>query len=257
MSGEKTQKPTAKKLSDARNKGSVAKSADLTSSAVTISILAVMAWYGPSTTGYLMRLMKVTFEHPPHINSTEALTEVMSSMVAHLGTVAAPFLLVPLITGIAVNLFQVKPLLTFEPIKPSFQKVNPLEGLKRLFSRRSLVQLVKSNLKMLMVTGIVYSIAASQLNQILDIGQMGVASGLGMVFGIILSMGFYTTLLLLVLGAVDYFYQKYELTKSLMMSRQDIRDEMRNSEGNTEMKAKIKHKGRSFAHAQYRHSLVR
>lgn len=247
MSGDKTQKPTAKKLADARNKGSIAKSADLTSSAVTLSILAVMGCYGSVTTGYLMRLMKGTFAHPPQIHTIEALSSLLSTMIMQLGVIVAPFLLVPLVAGIAVNLAQVKPLLTLEPLKPSFQKVNPLDGFKRLVSRRSLVQLIKNVLKMFLVTGIVFSIGSSQLNQILGIGSMGVASGLGRVFDIIISMGFNTTLFLLVLGGIDWFYQKYELTKSLMMTRQEIKDEMRNAEGNAEMKAKIKNKGRSFA----------
>jgi flagellar biosynthesis protein FlhB len=247
---QKSEKPTAKKLADARRQGTVAKSVDLTGAAVTMSILGVMSWYGPQTVNQLGRFMKSTLAHPVLIGTPEAFVSVLVNTIVQLVVIAAPFVLAPCLVGIAINLFQVKPLLTLTPIKPAFNKLNPLEGAKRLVSRRALIQFAKSLLKMLVVAGIAFSVFNGQLSILMGVGKMGLFNGLGTIFNAIISLAFNVTLLLLVLGAIDWFYQKYELTQSLMMTKQEVKDEIRNMEGNPEVKNKIRSQGRSMANKQ-------
>lgn len=246
MSSDKTEKPTPKKLANARKEGMVAKSTDMTGAVVSISMLCLLAWYGNTSTQYLMRLMRNFFTHPDVLTSS-TLAATFQNVIWHLCIVIFPFLITPMIAGMAMNLFQVKPMITFDAIKPKFSKLNPLQGIKRMVSQRSLIELVKGFVKLGLVGGVAYWNVSGQIAHLMNSSQMGFAQAWMIIYQIVISCIFAICITMLCIGAADWFYQKWQFMKQMRMTKQEVKDEMRNMEGNPEVKQKIKAKGRQIA----------
>ncbi|MCA9788411.1 MAG: flagellar biosynthesis protein FlhB [Cyanobacteria bacterium HKST-UBA06] len=249
--GQKTEKPTPRRIADARKKGQVAKSQDLTAAMVIGGIMLVLSLYGPTMLAYLIRLFRQFFVHQMAVSgkapmSLDAFLHLFSSGVMHMTLLMAPFLVGAMIVGASINLFQVKPLVAFEAIHPKFNKLNPVEGFKRMFSQRALVELVKGILKIALVSAVCFFVVQAQLGFLLSTGQMTLIHASSGLFQTILNMTLGVGLALFVLGAADWRYQIFQLMKQLRMSRQEIKDEMRNSEGSPEMKRKMKSVGQSL-----------
>ena len=247
MSGDnKTEKPTPRKLSNARKEGMVAKSSDMTSAIVSIAMLCLLAWYGNTASQYLMRLMRNYFSHPDNL-TTSTLPVTFQNVITHMCIVILPFLLTPMIAGIAMNLFQVKPMITFDAIKPKFKKINPLQGIKRLVSQRSLIELAKGLIKLVFVGTVAYWNVSGRISQLMNASQMSFLQAWELVYQIVLSCIFAICIAMLCIGAADWFYQKWQFMKQMRMTKQEVKDEMRNMEGNPEVKQKIKANGRQIA----------
>jgi flagellar biosynthetic protein FlhB len=249
--GEKTEKPTPRRIADARKKGQVAKSQDLNSAMVIGGILIVLSLYGPTMMAYILRLFRQFFVHQAVMTGKAPMTldgflHLYHNGVLHMCLLMAPFLFGAMIVGASINLFQVKPMVAFEAIKPKLSKLNPIEGFKRMFSQRSIVELGKGILKIAAVAVICLFVVKGQLGFMLGSGQMTLIHASTGLFNTILSMTLGVAIFLFVLGAADWRYQIYQLMKQLRMSRQEIKDEMRNSEGSPEMKRKMKSVGQGF-----------
>lgn len=250
--GEKTEKPTARRIDDARKKGQVAKSADLTAALVIGAILMILTWYGPSALGHIVRIIRHFMVHQLADMAGSALTmegflKLFNAATLHMMMLMAPFLLGAMVMGVLVNLFQVKPLFATEAIKPNLKKLNPIEGFKRLFSQRAFIELGKGLLKIAVVSAVCFGIIQSQYDQLLGTSQMAILKASHLLFQLILSLTFGVVIALLAIGVVDWKVQIYQLMKQLRMTKQEIKDEMRNTEGNPEVKRKIKSQGQAMA----------
>ncbi len=140
------------------------------------------------------------------------------------------------------NYIQIGFLFTGQPLAPKFSKLNPIEGAKRLFSLKSVVEFLKSLLKILIIGGVVYLTLWGERTNITTISKMPLADVLSYTGGLTLELGLKIGMILLVLAILDYFYQRYEFEKSLRMSKQDIKDEHKKSEGDPLIKRKIREK---------------
>ena len=170
-------------------------------------------------------------------------TEAGAGVVfAVLGVFAVAFLI-----GILANVAQFGFLFTFQSIKPSFGKLNPINGFKTLFSKRSLVQLGKQLLKLTAVGIILYTELSNNLYVFAKVGDMDPGQVVDLMMNLIFNISWKFGLLLILIGVLDYAYERWQLQQNLKMTKQEVKDEYRQSEGNPEAKAALKRRQRETA----------
>jgi flagellar biosynthetic protein FlhB len=249
MSGgsDKTEKPTGKRVARAREQGQVAKSADLNSAVVLGAAALVMSYAGASMVstliGITQHLLGTPYVKPFTLAGAGFL---VSDTLRTILLLMLPFLLATLTAGVLINLIQVKPLFTLQPLMPKLSKLNPLSGFQRFWSLRSIVELVKSLAKMLIIGGAGWSVIQGNLVNLLTTSTMDLSDALHIVGQTAMGISVWAFILMLVIGILDFFYQRYALEKSLRMTKQEVRDEHKESEGNPEVKGKIKAVGREM-----------
>lgn len=234
-SGDKTEKPTPKKLQDARKKGDIAKSKDITSTAGLLVILMLAVVALPIVGEQIASLVRTSFEvmHEPFAQAAPRLgRQAGMTLIMVVGLVAVPVALV----GSLVEFIQAGPVMTTEKLKPKAENLNPASGLKRMFSMNNLVELLKSILK----TAVVGTIAWLMLRRVApDLPLLANArpESVGAAF-------WHATWLLLawaggsfvLVSALDLAWQRYSFMKKMRMSMRDIRQEMKDAEGDPHMK---------------------
>ncbi|SFB57299.1 flagellar biosynthetic protein FlhB [Cohnella sp. OV330] len=248
FAGEKTEKGTAKKHSDARQKGQVAKSAEIASSFILVATVSVLMAIGPFFRERVLALFGDIFRRQMTMEVTDAnVMGLFANYVLQLLLILAPILIVTIIVALGANYVQVGWLFTTQPLQPKFSKLNPLSGLKNLFGMRSIVEFLKSSLKLIAVGIIVYLTIWAEHDKIMSLAYVPVEDIFSYVASLTVRLGLLVGVTLFILAIADYFYQKYEYEKSLRMSKQDIKDEHKNSEGDPLIKGKIKEKQRRLA----------
>lgn len=245
---EKTEKPTPKKLGEARKKGQVAKSPEVSSAFILLGSLGVLLFAGPWMFGALNEFMQGIFANlgTLHIEGGSArafLLEVFEQVLI----ILMPLMVVLMIVGLGANLMQVGFLFTLEPFTPKLSKFNPIKGAKKFVSLRALVDLLKSVLKILFIGGVAYLVLMGEIDIIPSLIEMSVGQILSFICIASLKIFFYASLAMLVLAVIDFIYQKWQHTKDLMMSKQEVKDEMKQSEGDPQVKSKIRQAQREMA----------
>jgi len=246
---EKTEKATPKRRQEARKKGHVFWSRELVSSMVLFStFLAIrFSW------NYIFMYFRDIFTYIIREYSYKDLNDLHNLYNLSLNSIELFFILVlPIISitfivGIIMNLLQVGFVFSSKPLEFNLNKLNPVEGFKRIFSKRSMVELLKSLIKIMVVLYILYSILSSELKnipQLLDMDIKALSSYIGL---FITGIGIKVSLIFIGLGILDYIYQWWDFEKSIKMSRQEIKDELKETEGNPQIKAKIKEKQRRLS----------
>ncbi len=248
FAGEKTEKATPKKRQDARKKGQVAKSQDVNTAIGLFSVFLFLLFAGP----YLKKGIFSIFEHSFQTYMLMELTEsniqiVFLEMVKEMALLVGPIMLVALIAGVAANYFQVGFLFSPESIQMKLEKIDPIKGFKRIFSLRSVVEFLKSILKLSIVGVITFLILWNRMDEILILSQKTIGTALSVLANLTVQMGLFAAGALLFLSLLDYLYQKYDFEKNIRMSKQDLKDEFKNSEGDPLIKSKIKQKQREMA----------
>lgn len=237
----KTEKPTPKKLSEARKKGQVPKSQDLSSAisfgffALTLSALATYVLQR----SYAFMIESLRFGSDPNRVLHELPAIGMRAVIWFL-VLAAPFLGIAFFTGVVGNMVQVGFLFTKDSLKPSFSKMNPISGFKNIFGKKALFGLVKNLMKLFIVVGFtVYKLYQSAV-VILNAGRVGTLAIFPLMIELVSQLAFQLAAFLAILGVVDYFYQRYDHKKNLMMSMQEIKDEYKEMEGDPQVKSQRK-----------------
>jgi flagellar biosynthetic protein FlhB len=235
--GDKTEAPTAKRREQAREEGSVARSADLTAAALLIGGLVLLKWYG----GGLMSAMSAVVRHMLGESSLASLDsssagESIPAMLAIVGRAMLPLFLGIVIIAIAANVAQVGFHLSTAKLRPNLGALNPLRGLGRLFKGNSLVHLLLGILKLALVTLAAYSAVHGRIAQIIAIQNLWQTEMLQLGGEVLFSIGIRVGLVLLILAVLDYAWQRWELEKSLKMTKQEVKDELRNMEGDPKLK---------------------
>lgn len=245
---EKTEQATPKRRQDAREKGQVAKSRELASVAVLGACLIYFYFGASAMANRMMDLMKLYFRQSGQLSiSIDSLRFFLFDLAFQISTLLIPFLLVAFIAGFVVNILQVGFLFSSEAITPKFSKIDPIKGLQRLISLRSLVEFFKAILKIAIVGIVAYLTIKDESRMIvplIDLNTTDIISYIGKVSFKIL----YTTCLILVILAIlDYAYQKWEHERSLKMSKQEIKEENKQTEGDPLIKGRIKRLQREIA----------
>lgn len=246
---EQTEKATPKRREEARGRGQVAKSPDLAGAAVFLAGVFALHAFIPVTFASIGHTMQAILwsihEHQDFTASSVWMLYARAFGSASLllgGLFGAA-----VVAGIGVNLLQTGGIFSLQPITPSFKKINPAAGLQRLFSKQMPVNLGKQLLKLGAVAIIIYTSIAGNMNLLFMVGQMSSQMLVQFVGGLIYAIAWKFGFLLVIVGLMDFAYERWQFEESLKMTKQEVRDEYRQSEGNPEAKAALKRRQREFA----------
>lgn len=245
---DKTEEPTSKKREDARKKGQVAQSREIPAVMILAGSLAVLFFGGSWMLTRLAAIMRSAHMKASNLSfSPESVTSLMWELFLSTVVIIIPLMLVVMICGVIGNVSQFGFLLTGEKITPKFSKLNPISGIKKLFSIRSLFELLKSVLKLLIVGFISYLVVKRNLSSIPGLMHLSVGGIFAFIGQVSFKMFLYTILVLILLAAIDYFFVRWQHEKELKMSKQEVKDEYKQREGDPTVKARIKSMQREMA----------
>ncbi|MBM7571836.1 flagellar biosynthesis protein FlhB [Aquibacillus albus] len=248
FAGEKTEKATPKKRQDSRKKGQVAKSQDVNTALLLFFIFIFLVVFGGYIKSSMTQLYMKSFTEYIQWEITEnTVHQVFVEASIEMSKAIVPIMGVAIIAGLASNFMQIGFLVSSEPLKVDLKKINPIQGAKRIFSARALVELVKSLLKIVVVGTITFSIIWIRKDDMIMLADKNVDGSLAFFGNTTIVMGLTAAIALLLLSVIDYSYQKYDFEKSIRMSKNDIKDEYKNIEGDPQIKSKIKEKQRQMA----------
>lgn len=239
MSGEKTEQPSAKKLRDARKKGQVASSKDVVSAALVILMFALLWGAGGFYTDRLQELILLpTAFIGADLPFYRALEDMFAGLIWLGVQMIAPVLLLTVVVGILAHLGQFGFLLAFESLKPDLNKLNPGKGIKKIFSLKNLVELIKSLLKIALLGMLFYQVIRLNLADLLKLP----ACGLGCVprlLGLLLrDVILYASFGFIIIAAGDLVFQRFQFTKEMRMSKQEVKQEYKEMEGDPRIKGR-------------------
>ncbi len=243
-SGEKTEAPTSKRRSDARNEGNVAKSAEINTVFVLLSAVLFLRFYIPHIRYLLTSMMKNFFAlitpELAHGDLPELVHQLFKNGVFTLFKAAMPLGAVIMFFGVSANLLQVGFLFTTKPLMPKLSKINPISGSKKFFSLRSIVDTLKNILKLIVVSSVAYSTIKGEFGNCMRMVNETTFAIAVFIMKLAFKVSLRIILTLLVIAVVDYIYQRYENEKKLKMSKQDIKEEHKSQDGDPKVKGRIR-----------------
>ncbi|MCM3742848.1 flagellar biosynthesis protein FlhB [Sporosarcina luteola] len=249
FAGEKTEKATPKKRLDSRKKGQVLKSQDVTTAIVLLFVFLFLFF----AAGFMRDRFFVFFTHSFTESVAIKALDIDQTMILYINMIVQmayillPIMAVAVIAGIVGNLMQFGLLFTGEPLKFDLKKIDPIKGLKRIFSIRAIVELLKSLLKISFIGSVTTFILMTNIEKVLGLAFKTPHDTLVTVGQLVALMGIVASFVLLFISVLDYFYQKFDYEKNLRMSKQDIKDEYKNTEGDPIIKSRIKQRQREMA----------
>ncbi len=245
---EKTEEPTSRKLEKAREEGQVARSVELPAAAVTIAALGMLYLTG----GTLIHKMAEAFVsgfnfdrklvHSPNLLPAIFGHEVLESFI-----LVAPLLLLTITVAIAASGATGGYLFSTKAVAPKASKLNPLNGLKRMFGTKALVELVKALLKFGLVAGVVTWVLYDNVSTLNNIVKMAFEPAMTLAGQLLTKSALIMACALILIAAIDVPFQRWDFMKSMRMSIQDIKDEMKDMEGRPEVKAQIRRRQREMS----------
>ncbi|WP_368654830.1 flagellar biosynthesis protein FlhB [Ornithinibacillus sp. 4-3] len=248
FAGEKTEKATPKKRKDERRKGKVAKSADVNTAILLLFSFIMLAVFGSFMKEEMTSVYHKSFTEYIHWDVTEqTIQTIIFEGVTELAKIVAPIMVIAIIAALAANLMQIGFLFTTEPLKFDLKKIDPIQGAKRIFSVRALVELLKSLLKIVFIGAVTFFVIWLFKDEIMMLPFKHLDGGLAFFGKVTITMGIAATVILLFLAVFDYAYQRFDYEKNMRMSKQDIKDEHKNIEGDPLIKSKIRERQRQMA----------
>lgn len=245
--GEKTEEPTQKKIDDSRKEGQVAKSKEVASTLTLIALFVMLKIWISTLGNQLLGLFPGYYERMAEYVTLEGgriSTRTFSSMVAYslqrVAVMILPFLLVGFAVCFVADLVQVKWKPTTKPLQPKFSKLNPLSGVKKLFSLQSLAELLKSIVKIAIIMIVIYNEFRDKWQTILLVYNMPLMQAVLMAGDMLINIGLKISLIFVVVAAADYIFQRWKHHEDLKMTKQEIKDEFKNTEGDPQIKGKIR-----------------
>lgn len=247
---DKTEKATPKKKSDARKKGQVLQSREMSAAMILIIMIVTLKAFGSSIYGEITQYMKKVFMQYLTMTDTldfNVLANIFVDVMLVLAKTVLPLLLIAVLAALIVGYAQVGVLFTLETLKIQGNRINPLSGFKRIFSMRSVVEMVKSIIKIVIVGWTAYSYLKSKADEVITLMNADLFNVLSFIGDAAFAVALRICVAMVILGLLDYLYQKYDYEKNLKMTKQEIKDEYKQSEGNPEIKSRIKQKQRQMS----------
>ncbi|MGM0378537.1 MAG: flagellar biosynthesis protein FlhB [Bacillota bacterium] len=247
---EKTEEPTEKKKKEAREKGQVPESKDLASSFVLLFVFISIDFFSGYIAENFYAIIYYVFDQLDNAANLYKLGNLIPFFlkVVYMGAkILIPILLTALFTGALFAYIQVGALFTVDPLKPKLSKINPIEGFKNLFSVKSLVELGKSIIKSTILIGYTVYYLQKRLYLIVNALELSVIALIGTIWDLIYSIVIRISIMLIVTGVLDYIYKRWQHNKDLKMTKKEVEDEHKESEGDPQLKSKIRQKQREMS----------
>lgn len=236
---EKTEQPTAKKLREAREKGEVAKSKDFTQTALIVAFFAYTVANGKNITEQIGRMIVMPMD-VMHEDFSQTLGLVMDQMVRDGVALLIPFLMIGLGVGIFAEVIQTGFLLSFKAMMPSAKKLDIVANAANMFSKKNLVEFLKSSVKIAVLSVVVYKLILGSLPALMYVPAYDIANFGSIVGQLLKTMIIYTGLAYTVLSLADLAWQRFQYTKQLMMSKDEVKQEYKGMEGDPQIKSQRK-----------------
>lgn len=247
-SDDKTEEPTGHKLSEAKKKGQVAKSKEVSSAvtllASTILLITLGKYAANSFSSNIVEFLGSNLNMELNTNSLQG---IFLTILWRVAIVLLPVAIPIMILGIGASIMQTGYINSTETLKPDLSKLNPISGFKKMFSMRSIVDLVK-NIAVIIIVGYVgYAFLRDNFKQLLVISNLRFPVMLTTALDLATSIFFRITLIIVAIALIDFIYQKYQFKKDMRMTKQEIKEEYKQMEGDPQVKGKIKQKQREMA----------
>jgi len=246
-SGEKTEEPTPHKLREARKKGQIAKSADLTAAIMFIASFYLLKAFALPMWTHLDQLLRTTFSYISTPMTYATFGFLMMQGLTTFFYAMLPIFLFMFGLAALVEAIQTGFLISIESLSPKLDKLNPINGLKELFSMKQLVELIKSTIKLLIVIWIVYGIVRDNLSFIVISQQTSLLKITAFTAELVMSAVTQVGIFYIMIAVFDFFYQRYEYNKSMKMSKKEIKDEYKQLEGDPMIKQRQREASRQMA----------
>ncbi|MFO0860169.1 MAG: flagellar biosynthesis protein FlhB [Phycisphaerales bacterium] len=247
--GERTEDPTSRRYSEAREKGQVAKSTDLAAAIDWAGVLIMLLLLGSLLVKSMGSVMRRSLEDAGAQGSL-VLGNMTSTVLYSAGQSAIavlPFFLAFVVITVAAHFAQYGALFTSQPLEPNLDRLNPITGFGRIFSVKGAVRTVLSLLKVLLVTVIAYAVLAPEVPSIMQLPRLSLIGGLYQIWTMMLALAAWLIAVLLVLGVGDYMYQRWMLTQDLKMTKQEVKEERKSMDGDPAVKGRRMQMMRSIA----------
>jgi flagellar biosynthetic protein FlhB len=245
---EKTEKATPKKRNDQRKEGNTVISQDIVSAVVLICVFGMLQVYGPQYIATIGNTMK------SFLGGTGGTINGISDMLHKFAIVAftaaevlAPIFIVNILVSVVATMAQTRLLISPAALKFKISKINPISGIKNLFSPKSLMEVLKSIIKMTVIIAIIYSEVKDKIPIFFTIYNAEVGTSLTWMSNLLLDICFKVSEAFLVIGVIDYFYQWWDYERRMKMSKEDVKEEAKQAEGNPETKGRIRNIQRQMA----------
>jgi flagellar biosynthetic protein FlhB len=241
MAGERTEAPTTKRLRDARKRGQVSKSQEVVSIGTLLVAALALRMTGPDLASGLMDMMREGFASMPAGDLNQGSANEMGREWALRAALAmAPLFAILAVTGVALNLAQTGFILSGDRLKPKFNHISPMQGLKRIFATEGLINLAKALIKMGIVAGVIAWVMRKRLQEIAALGTVPLGEGMARLAAIAFDVALWAAGVLFVLTLFDHAWQRRKHFRDLRMSKDEVRQEMKETEGDPQIKGAIR-----------------
>ncbi|UCE60323.1 MAG: flagellar biosynthesis protein FlhB [Phycisphaerales bacterium] len=233
----RTEPPTQRRRDEARKKGQTAKSQDLTGAVVLFAAFVALNFLGPGMFKSMMLIVRAGLlsETPGDLGS---LMPFAAAVVVEAFKRVAPFLVILFLAVLAVLYAQVGNVVTLQPLKPNLSKINPLKGIARLFSTRSVMMAVQNIWKLALVSLVVYLMLAHTASPVIYAFTLGFPDAFWLGSSLAFNLGMELSAVLLVLALLDLAWQRYKHEKDMRMTKEEVKDEFRSMEGDPKVKSR-------------------
>ncbi len=243
--GEKTEPATAKKLREAREDGKVAKSKELTAAFDLIVLFLVLKIFVSYLAENFINMFSYIYKKIPDIvadniggMTAQSASGLMSTVLLRIIMMCLPFFLFGMVITFVISIIQVGWKVTTKPLKPKADRFNPINGFKRIFSKDSVFELVKSILKIFLIIYVAYTSIKGEADNIFILYEIPLVQAVILCGTIIINAGLKISLVYLVIGLADFVYNKWKFNEDMKMTKQEVKEEYKNTEGNPEIKGK-------------------
>lgn len=247
--GEKTEPATAKKLKDAREEGKVAKSKELTAAFGLIVLFLCLKIFISYVGENLIHIFPVIYNSMADFVkmnegalSAEAVSSLFFDVIIRWLLIVLPFFAFGFVITILISIIQVGWTVSTKPMKPELSKFNPIHGFKRIFSKDSLFQLLLSVIKIGLIVYIAYSSLKDRVHDLFILYDLSLKQAVALVGTLIIDVGLKISLVYLIIGIADFAYQKFKFNDDMKMTKQEVKDEYKNTEGDPQIKGRQRRK---------------
>ena len=238
---ERTEQPTPRRRQELRGKGQVARSVELASAVSLLAGLVALRAFGPwmleGVRDVSVRMLSQPYQTELPTNHA---SQLLTAMAAATTKVLLPLAAIGCLGAAAANLLQTGFVQSSKPIIPDFNRINPVEGVKRLFSMRALSELVKSLLKFALLGGVSYIYLRSRFAELIGLSMAPGLEAAGVVGGVIWGLAVRLAAIMLGIAIIDYVFQRRIFERSIMMTKEEVKEDHRRSEGDPHVKARIR-----------------
>lgn len=249
MAGEeKTEKATPKKRRDQRKEGNVLQSKEIVTAASVLGIFTAMRLLAEFTMKNLLSFSGIIYEMSGTYQvNAENVMSLIVRMVTVIVITVAPICMIAMVLGIIPTVAQTRGLFTMKAVRPKFSRLNPLEGIKKLFSMQAIIGILKGLIEVIIITVVVYNELEKRLPVILSMTEAGLMQGLAYAALTIYDVVMLICIVLVFVAAADFLFQWWQFEKKLKMSKQEVKDEYKQMEGDPQVKSKIKQRQQQMA----------